>query len=99
MGKLTAAVEAAEAGTKAASLSAELQEMFVKFKNKCLAAMEGGWKGLTPAALQAAQEDWNREAEKLTGSTAELGHVLNKNVNGILEVDDIFSTKLGSYRT
>lgn len=97
MGRLTAAAEAAEAGQRAASLSSELEQMFTDFKNKCLAEMEKGWSGLTPAALQTAQEVWNMRAHKLTGSTAELGNVVTKNVNGLLEVDDIFFNKLKAY--
>lgn len=98
MAKLTAAAEAAEAGQRAASLSSDLEAMFAEFRNKCLAAMETGWAGgLTPQALQEAQNLWTQRAQKLTGSTAELGNVLTKNVNGILEVDDIFSNKLKAY--
>jgi uncharacterized protein YukE len=96
-GRLTAGIEAAEAGQKASSLSGELQQMFKDFKAKCLAEMEKGWSGLTPGALQVAQDVWDMRAQKLAGGTADLGNVLAKNVKGILEVDDIFFNKLKAY--
>jgi hypothetical protein len=96
MANIGANALAADSSIRSVSLAQELESDFHAFKNRVLAVVEGDMEGQIKEALGVAQQLWVQRAQGLTGGQAQLGQAMTKSMQGLLDVDHSYGSRISN---